>query len=92
MVLAPPTINIYDALEDLGFYAYSGEDGDLYRKHGLKGWRISVYFGHYVEIQRRDGSRRWRTVRYYGDNGYNEAELQAAIQDIKTLVEKGRLD
>jgi len=92
MVLAPPTINIYDALEDLGFYAYSGEDGDLYRKHGLKGWRISVYWGSSVSIQRRSGYRDWETVRHYGGYEYNEAEIKAAIQDVKTLIEKGRLD
>ena len=46
-------ISYYQALEDLGFFAYSGEDGDLYRKQGLGGWRVQVYWGTDLAIHKK---------------------------------------
>jgi len=46
-------ISFYQALENLGFFAYSGEDGDLYRKHGLGGWRVQVYWGTDLAIHKK---------------------------------------
>ena len=63
--------DIYEELEKLGFFAYSGSDGDLYRKHGLGGWRISVYPSH-VRIQQKGerwrGVQYWDTIKEYGEN------------------------
>jgi hypothetical protein len=58
------SISFYQALEDLGFFAYSGEDGDLYRKHGLGGWRVQVYWGTDLAIQKKVhdwAGKRWIT-------------------------------
>jgi hypothetical protein len=55
-------------LREHGFFAYSGDAGDLYRKHDLAGWRFSL-FGHgaYLLQQRSDrrycGRHLWTTVK-----------------------------
>lgn len=53
----------FAVLADYGFFAYSGEDGDLLRKHGLPGWRVSVYGRYLVRIQKN--GRYWRGHQYW---------------------------
>ena len=57
--------SFYDELEKRKFWAYSGEDGDLYRKQGLGGWRVQVYWGSDLAIQHKitdELGTRWVTV------------------------------
>ena len=57
--------SLYDELEKRKFWAYSGEDGDLYRKQGLGGWRVQVYWGSDLAIQHKitdELGTRWVTV------------------------------
>lgn len=94
-----PGIDIYQGLENLGFYAYSGADGDLYRKNGLTGWRIQVYWGALVRIQQKGVSRafpdKWVTIRDYGIKNPDNSlipEHDKALEAIKELMEKGTLE
>lgn len=57
-------ISLYKEVENRGFFCYSGEDGDLYRKQRFGGWRIQLYWGTQLCIQRlvKDwAGRRWLT-------------------------------
>lgn len=86
--------SVYEFLERLKFFAYSGEDGDLYRKYRLGGWRISVYWGSSVKIQRKGekwrGNQYWNTVREYtfpDDKKRLEQDLAELIKN-KNLEEE----
>lgn len=88
----------FDLYEKLGFFAYSGEDGDLFRKQGLGGWRISDYGCSYVRIQtkgeRWKGIQYWNTERSYGDtdqDGLTREQYQNLKFDLSYLVKHGRL-
>lgn len=90
-------IDIYQALQDLGFFAYSGEDGDLYRKNGLKGWRVQVYWGALVRIQQKGVyfPDKWATIRKFGIRQPDDTlipEHEEALEAVKELIEKGTLD
>lgn len=63
-------VSPHDVLRELGFFAYSGEDGDLYRKHGMGGWRVSIYGWGSYRIQQRskerwDGRNIWTTKKLF---------------------------
>ena len=82
----------HDLYRRYGFFAYSGNDGDLFRKQGLKGWRISDYWGSYVRIQWKEPNWKWITIKEYGnfeeltDEEYNQLE-----NDIKYLIKHKKL-
>lgn len=95
-------------LADHGFFAYSGADGDLLRKHGLAGWRVSVHGRYLIKIQQKGrkfrGRNTWKTVEQWetapqADDEYHPelGELpMEAIEDFEEslaqLVEEGELD
>jgi len=59
------TEEVYDFLPRIGFRFYSGDDGDLARKHNLPGYRIRVYWGRDVALQQKITDRlgtRWITI------------------------------
>lgn len=97
----------FRVLSDLGFYPYSGEDGDLFRKHGLAGWRVSVHGRHSLRIQKKGrihkGRAQWNTKREWttpeDENGLpdRDAELDMDViaefeESLKTLIEQGTLE
>jgi len=99
--------SVSDILQEHGFFPYSGADGDLFRKHGLAGWRVSVYGRYFIRIQKKGrpfkGRNTWRTVRQWRTDkhvdytGGKLGELDAeAISDFEAelskLVENGELD
>lgn len=81
------------------FFAYSGADGDLLRKNGLPGWRVSVYGRYSVRIQRKGdywaGTQYWNTVKKWevaiGDS-LSEEQLEEFENALDTLVERGDLE
>ena len=89
---------VFTALQEHSFFPYSGEDGDLFRKHGLAGWRISVYGRYLVKIQKKGrrfkGRRVWNTKRCWEVDPEEElsdeqiAEFKATLAH---LVEHGEL-
>lgn len=88
-------------LQDVGFFPYSGADGDLYRKHGLPGWRASVYGRWLIRIQERTGSHRgrpqWATHRDWQtdpetDDDLSASDLEAFRVALSTLVETGNME
>lgn len=84
-------------LQRHGFFPYSGADGDLFRKHGLAGWRVSVYGRHSICIQRKSEWRKnkwlhvreWRTE--YGGQLPQE-DIDEFDEALEKLVETGELD
>jgi hypothetical protein len=97
----------FRVLADQGFFPYSGADGDLFRKQGVAGWRVSVHGRYLVRIQKKGrpykGRNTWNTKREF-HTGPQAADrhLQAlgdlppeAIEDFEeeltTLVENGEL-
>lgn len=89
---------IFNVLQEHGFFPYSGEDGDLFRKHGLAGWRVSVYGRELVRIQKNTGQwkghYRWTTVEEWGEIRGDELEEDAIREfeeKLEELVEEGEL-
>ena len=87
-------------LQEAGFFPYSGADGDLYRKQGLPGWRLSVYGRWHIRIQRKTGTYRgrnqWGTRRRWQTDPDTQGDLDAEEIDafrsaLTTLVETGDL-
>ncbi len=87
-----PGFSLMCAVKDLGFFAYSGADGDLFRKHGLAGWRIS-FNSLNTRIQEKQriftGDEDWVTIREF--NGEDEVVADAVLGAVKELIEKGTL-
>lgn len=97
----------FRVLADQGFFPYSGADGDLFRKHGVAGWRVSVGGRYLVRIQKKGpkihGRNTWNTKReFHTEPQAADRYLQAlgelppeAIEDFEeeltTLVENGEL-
>lgn len=85
-------------LQQLKIFPYSGADGDLFRKNGLPGWRISTYKG-YVRIQKKEevwrGIQYWDTVKTYGnpDNDthipISQEEYERFKGDLLNLIDNG---
>lgn len=87
-------------LQDTGFFPYSGADGDLYRKHGLPGWRVSVYGRRLIRIQEKtgvyQGRNQWATRRRWETDPDSEDDLppvdiQAFRKTLTTLLEDGTI-
>lgn len=87
-------------LQDAGFFPYSGADGDLYRKHGLPGWRVSVYGRRLIRIQEKtgvyQGRNQWATRRRWETDPDTEDDLppvdiQAFRMTLTTLLENGTI-
>ena len=73
-----------DELEKRKFWAYSGEDGDLYRKQGLGGWRVQVYWGTDLAIQHKitdELGTRWVTVADFDNVADEDRELVMGYVD-----------
>lgn len=73
-------VSLYTEVEKRKFFAYSGEDGDLYRKQRFGGWRIQLYWGTQLCIQRlvKDwGGRRWLTRARFEDLYTDEQKNKA---------------
>lgn len=87
--------SVYNALEERGFFAYSGEDGDLYRKHGLAGWRISVYpWSVRIQTKHTDSLRKWATVyevRNEDSKRLTKEQKKRFMGKVDELVEQGGL-
>jgi len=76
--------SFYDQLEQRKFWAYSGEDGDLYRKHGLGGWRVQIYWGNDLAIQHKitdELGTRWITVADFDNVGEEDRDLVMGYVD-----------
>jgi len=92
--------NLYDIVESFGFFCYSGEDGDLYRKHKLGGWRISIYPCH-LTIEKKGekwrGHQYWDFVKDYGvssleENWPQKIDENELRKDLKFLIENGYIE
>jgi hypothetical protein len=71
-------VSFYEELEKRKFWAYSGADGDLYRKHGLGGWRVQVYWGTDLAIQKKHTDElgtRWITVADFDTENMEDRKL-----------------
>ena len=71
--------DLYGSIQNRGFFAYSGEDGDLFRKQRFGGWRVQIYWGTNLRVQRKVkdwAGRRWITVARFDDIPDNEAALR----------------
>lgn len=88
-------------LQEAGFFPYSGADGDLYRKPGLPGWRVSVYGRWHIRIQRKTGTYRgrnqWGTRQSWQTNpdtpdDLGAEEIDAFRSALTTLIETGDLE
>lgn len=77
----------FNVLSELGFFPYSGADGDLLRKHGLAGWRVSVYGQTLVKIQEKGrpfrGRNTWNTRRRWEANENEEQLSREAISEFR---------
>jgi len=76
--------SFYEELEKRKFWAYSGEDGDLYRKQGLGGWRVQVYWGSDLAIQHKitdELGTRWVTVADFDNVGDEDRALVMGYVD-----------
>lgn len=96
----------FDTLQKHGFFAYSGADGDLFRRNGTAGWRVSVRGGHSIRVQEKtaeypDGNV-WATRRaWVTENSANfdqplgdlpQEALDEFTDVIETLVEEGEIE
>ncbi|MDR5657658.1 hypothetical protein RH831_10770 [Halodesulfurarchaeum sp. HSR-GB] len=87
---------VFGVLDQFSFFPYSGSDGDLFRKNGLAGWRVSVYGNWMIKIQkkRRPEIGGWATKRRW-EVGLDEELPKEYIEDfesvLETLVETGEL-
>ena len=79
----------YRAIEDMGFFCYSGADGDLYRKNGLAGWRISLSSLSY-RIQKKGDLGNWVT-KHERENVDEERVRREFVDTVRTFVETGEL-
>jgi hypothetical protein len=81
-------VSAHRVLEKHGFFAYSGGDGDLYRKQGLAGWRVSVHGNHAIRIDKKgrplDGRNTWTTIREWRTEP-DAAEGYTPIEDVGEL-------
>ena len=97
----------FDILQEYGFFAYSGADGDLFRRNGTAGWRVSVHGRHHIRVQERtatysDGSPAWGTRREWqteSSANFNcplgelpQEALDEFADVIETLVETGEIE
>lgn len=89
----------FAVLQEYGFFPYSGADGDLFRKHGLAGWRVSVYGRYLIRIQKKGrrvhGRNTWRTQREWRTDRDQELDAEAIDEfetALATLVETGELE
>ena len=77
----------FSVLSELGFFPYSGADGDLFRKHGLAGWRISVYGRSLIQIQEKGrrfrGRNTWNTRQRWEADDSEEQLNKKAISEFK---------
>jgi len=90
----------YREVEEMGFFAYSGADGDLFRKHGLAGWRLSLC-AHVYKIQKKSefwekhGKNVWGTkFEVTPDDGerLDESQKKEFVDKVRELVENGGLE
>jgi len=88
----------HDALDEVGFFAYSGADGDLYRKNGVAGWRVSVHGRNSVRIQKKGrkfrGRNTWNTKQEWEVEHGNElspSDLREIRNALLHLEEHGEL-
>lgn len=88
--------SVYNEVEDRGFFFYSGADGDLCRKHGLAGWRLSLSV-HSYRIQKKSEHFRnsWNTVfRVESGEGheYTREQKKRFLAKVDELIEEGALE
>lgn len=75
-------------LKDHGFFPYSGADGDLFRKNGFAGWRVSVYGRYYVRIQKKNDRGTWVTQEQWENDNHEQltseqlAEFDAELEEL----------
>ena len=92
-------LSVYSKVQDLGFFAYSGADGDLFRKNGLAGWRISLSPYSYriqkkSEFWEKHGKTQWTTqfkVKSDEQDNFTREQKQAFLDKVEKLVENGEL-
>lgn len=82
-------LNSHDILRKYKFFAYSGDDGDLYRKNGLKGYRISVYPDSITiesKAEKWRGHQYWDTIEHFDveDGTYNLNKFEASLKELIT--------
>jgi len=88
----------FRVLADLGFFPYSGADGDLFRKQGLAGWRVSVYGRSLVRIQQKGrkfrGRNTWNTRRRWeaeDDKQLSQEAITEFKDELSHLINHGEL-
>lgn len=88
----------FGVLSELGFFPYSGADGDLFRKHGLAGWRVSVYGRTLIQIQEKGrrfrGRNTWNTRRRWeadNEEQLNQKTIAEFKQELAYLVDHSEL-
>lgn len=92
--------SVHRKVEDMGFFAYSGADGTLFRKHGLAGWRLSLYSNCYriqkkSEFWEKQGKTHWVTVFQIErdeDDQFTESQKKEFLDKVKELIENGELE
>ena len=90
---------VMDELQTRSFFPYNGEDGDLFRKHGVAGWRVSVYGTYLVRIQKKTGRRKgrnhWTTTEQWEvdpEDDLPREQIQDFAAALDSLIEHGDLD
>ena len=79
-------MKVYEIYKKYRFFAYSGNDGDLYRNAKLKGWRISDYGSQNVRIQQKINVE-WRTIYEWGE--WLKRELtNKELKDIENKIKQ----
>lgn len=89
----------FKPLANFNFFAYSGSDGDLFRKHGIAGWRVSVHGRHRVRIQEKGdywkGTQYWNTVREWEvdfEESLSVEQIGEIEESLAELVENETLE
>jgi hypothetical protein len=81
-------VSAHRVLKKHGFFAYSGDDGDLYRKHGVAGWRVSVHGNHAIRIDKKgrpvNGRNTWTAIREWRTEP-DAADGHTPIEDVGEL-------